>query len=238
MLLYGRNVVREIIKKGERKIYEIFIIDGLKDINDIIKYANEKNIKIHLVDKKFLFKKTGTDKHQGIVINVEGNKNYTPEEFLKKYKDLEKVSVCVLDSIQDPHNLGAIIRSCEVFGINGVIFSPNKSCDITDTVYKASSGALEYMDIIKVSNINNILKKLKEKNFWVYGFDVNGNIFLDEVKFDKKSVVVFGSEGYGIKQLVKKNCDFLVKIRQKGKIQSLNVSNAVAVVAYEMMKQI
>lgn len=237
MLLYGKNVAREIIKSGKRKIYEIFIFEGAKGLDDVIQYSRDMNIKINFVDKNFLYKKLGTDKHQGIALNVEGNKSYTLEEFFEKYKGKEKIYVCVLDSIQDPHNFGAIIRSCEIFGINGVVFSHNNSCDITDTVYKASSGALIYMDIVKVSNINNAIKKLKEHNFWIYGFDTSGNIFLDEVKFDRKSALVFGSEGSGMKQLVMKNCDFLVKIRQKGKVESLNVSNAVAVAAYEMMKQ-
>jgi len=237
MLLYGKNVARELIKSGERKIYEIFIFKGAKGFDEIIKYAKDKNIKINFVDKQFLFKKSGTDKHQGIALNVEGNKSYTLAEFFDKYKGVEKISVCILDSIQDPHNFGAIIRSCEIFGINAVVFSPNNSCDITDTVYKASSGALSYIDIVKVSNINNAIKELKEHNFWIYGFDMDGKIFLDEVKFDKKSALVFGNEGSGMKQLVTKNCDFLVKIRQKGKVESLNVSNAVAVAAYELMKQ-
>jgi len=238
MFLYGRNVVREIIKSGERKIYEIFVYKGAADdVKDVIEYAREKNVKITFVDKEFLFKKFRTDKHQGIAINVEGNKSYTLKEFFEKHKDDEKTSVCILDSIQDPRNFGAIIRNCEVFGINGIIFSPNNSCDINDTVYKASSGALIYVDIVKVSNINNAIKELKENNFWIYGFDVKGNVFLDEVKFDRKSAVVFGSEGSGMKELVKKNCDFLVKIRQKGRIDSLNVSNAVAVAAYELMRQ-
>ncbi|MCX8093878.1 MAG: 23S rRNA (guanosine(2251)-2'-O)-methyltransferase RlmB [Candidatus Goldbacteria bacterium] len=237
MLLYGKNVAREIIKSGRRKIYEIFIVKGLKGLEDIVRYAQEKNIKVNYIDKKILYQKLGTDKHQGIALNVEGYKSWKLDEFFKKYKNDEKISVCVLDSIQDPHNFGAIIRSCEIFGINGIIFSPANTSDITDTVYKASSGALEYIDIIKVANINNALRELKKQNFWIYGFDVNGNIFLDEAKFDKKSALVFGSEGSGMRNLVMKNCDFLVKIRQKGKINSLNVSNAVAVAAYEVMKQ-
>lgn len=237
MFLYGKNVAREIIKSGGRKIYEIFIFEGAKGLDDIIQYSRDKKIKIKFVNKNFLYKKLGTDKHQGIALNVEGHKSYTIEEFFEKYKVKEKISVCILDSIQNPRNFGAIIRSCEIFGINGVIFSPHNSCDITDTVYKASSGALTYIDIVKVSNINNVIKKLKEHNFWIYGFDTRGTIFLDEVKFDRKSALVFGSEGRGMKHLVMKNCDFLVKIRQKGKVESLNVSNAVAIAAYEMMKQ-
>jgi len=237
MILYGKNVIREILKDEKRKIYEIYLLNDLKNVDDIIKIAQDKKIKINFVDKKLLFKKSGTDSHQGIVANVEGNKSYTIAEFLGKYKNAEKISVCILDSIQDPHNFGAVIRSCEIFGICGIIFSPKNNCDLTDVVYKSSSGALTYMDIVKVSNINNAINTLKENGFWVYGFDVNGTVFLEEVKFDKKTALVFGNEGSGMKQLVKKNCDYLVKIRQKGKINSLNVSNAVAIAAYELMKQ-
>jgi 23S rRNA (guanosine2251-2'-O)-methyltransferase len=235
VFLYGKNVAREIIKSGKRKIYEIFIFEGARDLDEIIRYAKDKNIKINLVDKKFLYNKSGTDKHQGIVLNVEGYKRWTLDEFLKENKNSEKLSVCVLDSIQDPHNFGAIIRSCEIFGIRGIIYSPKNSTDITDTVYKASCGALEYIDIIKVSNINNALIELKKHNFWIYGFDTDGSVFLDEVRFDKKNAFVFGSEGSGLRQLVMKNCDFVVKIKQAGKINSLNVSNAAAIVFYEWM---
>jgi 23S rRNA (guanosine2251-2'-O)-methyltransferase len=169
---------------------------------------------------------------------VEGPKAWLLDEFLKKHKDTEKMAIAVLDEIEDPHNLGAIIRSCEIFGVCGIIVSSNRSSPVNDTVFKTSSGALDYVDLIKVSNINMALEKLKEARFWIYGFDLKAEKYLDETDFDKRSALVFGNEGKGMRELVKKNCDFLVKIRQTGQLDSLNVSNAAAVAFYDlMMKQ-
>jgi 23S rRNA (guanosine2251-2'-O)-methyltransferase len=235
MWLYGRNVIREVLKAGKRKIYEIIALKGIEDADDIIKEAKTASTNVVFVDKKTIFEKTGTDKNQGIAANVEGNKSFTLDEFLEKYSKEQKIAVCVLDEIEDPHNLGAIIRSCEIFGVCGIILSSNRSAPVNDAVFKASSGALEYMDIVKVSNINQAILKLKDAGFWIYGFDLDAEKYLDEIDFDRKSALVFGNEGRGLKQLVRKNCDFLVKIRQKGKIASLNVSNAAAVAFYQLM---
>lgn len=235
MWLHGRNVIREVLKAGKRKIYEIYALKGIEDADDIIKEAKTAGINVIFADKRTLFDKTGTDKNQGITANVEGNKSYTLDEFLEKHNKDERISVCVLDEIEDPHNLGAVIRSCEIFGICGIILSSNRAAPVNDTVFKTASGALEYVEVVKVSNINQALAKLKEAGFWAYGFDLSAEKYLDETDFDRKSALVFGNEGRGLKQLVKKNCDFLVKIRQVGKIDSLNVSNAAAVAFYDLM---
>jgi 23S rRNA (guanosine2251-2'-O)-methyltransferase len=235
MWLHGRNVIREVLKAGTRKIYEIYALKGIEDADDIIKEAKKAGINVIFAEKRLLFEKTGTDKHQGMTANVEGNKSWTLDEFLERHAADEKISVCVLDEIEDPHNLGAIIRSCEVFGVCGIILSSNRAAPVNDTVFKTASGALEYVEVVKVSNINQALAKLKEAGYWAYGFDLSAEKYLDETDFDRKSALVFGNEGRGLKQLVKKNCDFLVKIRQKGKIESLNVSNAAAVAFYQLM---
>jgi 23S rRNA (guanosine2251-2'-O)-methyltransferase len=235
MWLYGRNVIREVLKAGKRKVYEIIALKGIEDADDIIKEAKTAGITVNFADKRVIFDKTGTDKNQGIAASVEGNKSYTIDEFLEKHANESQISICVLDEIEDPHNLGAIIRSCEIFGVCGIILSSNRTAPVNDAVFKASSGALEYMEIIKVSNINQALVRLKDAGFWIYGFDLSADKYLDETDFDKKAALVFGNEGRGLKQLVRKNCDFLVKIRQKGKIESLNVSNAAAVAFYQLM---
>ena len=237
MLLYGKNVIKEILNTGKRKIYEMYTVKEGADAGDILKKAREKGIKIKVVDRKELKRITGTEKNQGIAANAEGIKSVTIDEFLKNHENKGKISVVVLDEVVDPHNVGAVIRSCEIFGVCGIILPQKKAAPISDTVYKTSSGAVEYIDVVKVVNINNTLERLKKAGFWIYGFDTGAEKYLDETEFDKKSVLVFGSEGKGMKQLVKKNCDFLVKIRQKGKLDSLNVSNAAAVVLYEVMRQ-
>jgi 23S rRNA (guanosine2251-2'-O)-methyltransferase len=234
--LHGRNVIREVLKAGTRKVYEIYALKDIEDADDIVQDAKRAGINVIFTDKRTIFAKTGTDKHQGITANVEGNKSWTLDEFLEKHANEEKIAVCVLDEIEDPHNLGAIIRSCEVFGVCGIILSSNRAAPVNDTVFKTASGALEYVEVVKVSNINQALAKLKEAGYWAYGFDLSAEKYLDETEFDRKSALVFGNEGRGLKQLVKKNCDFLVKIRQKGKIESLNVSNAAAVALYQLMR--
>lgn len=237
MLVYGRNVIREILKNGKRKVYKIFIFKAAKDISDILQIARSKNISIELKERSELNEMTNTDSNQGVVADIEDIKLITLKDFLQKHKDKEKISVCILDEIEDPHNTGAIIRSCEIFGVYGIILPSKRAAPVNDTVYKVSSGAVEYIDIIQVSNINDAIYKLKDSGFWIYGFDIDAQEFLDKIKFDNKCVLVFGSEGKGLRELVKKNCDFLVKIKQKGKINSLNVSNAAAIVFYEVMKQ-
>ena len=236
MWLYGRNVIREVLKSG-RKIYEIHALKGIKDADDILNDAAKKGIKVKLSEKHILAKITGTDKNQGIAANTEGIKDFSIEEFFEKHKNDETQTVAVLDEIEDPHNFGAIIRSCEVFGVCGIILARDRSAPLNDAAFKASSGAVEFIDIIRVSNINLALEQLKEAGFWIYGLDLQAEKFIDETDFDRKTAIVLGNEGRGLRQLVKKNCDFLVKIRQTGKLDSLNVSNAAAVAFHERLRK-
>lgn len=237
MMVYGRQVIREILKNNKRKVYKIYFLKNSKNIEDILKLAESKRIQIEFKERKEIKELTRTENNQGVAAEVDDIKKININEFLEKNKNKEKISVCILDEIEDPHNLGAIIRSCEIFGICGIILPSKRTAQVNETVYKASSGAVEYIDIIEVSNINNAIYKLKEAGFWIYGFDITGTEFLENVKFDKKCVLIFGNEGRGLRALVKQNCDFLIKIRQKGKIDSLNVSNAAAIAFYEVMKQ-
>ncbi len=236
MILYGRNVISEILKNGKRKIYEIYAAEGAGGIEVIIKEAEKKGIKVIKAERKKITEIAGSEKNQGIAAKTEGVALLSIEEFINKNNNKKEVSAAVLDGVEDPRNTGAVIRSCEVFGVSGLIISSKRAAPINDTVYKTSAGAVEYADIIRVANINNALLKLKKAGFWIYGFDINGDKYLDETKFDKRSVLVFGSEGKGPRRLVRENCDFLLKIRQKGKIDSLNVSNAAAIAFYELSR--
>ena len=234
MILYGRNVISEILKNGKRKIFGIYVAEGAGGTEFILNEAKKKGIKVIKAERKKINEITGTEKNQGIAAKTEGVALLSIEEFINKNRDKKEVLAAVLDGVEDPRNTGAVIRSCEVFGIDGLVISSKRSAPINDAAYKASSGAAEYIDIIRVSNINNALLKFKKAGFWIYGFDVKGDKFLDETKFDNRSVLVFGSEGKGVRRLVRENCDFLLKIRQRGKINSLNVSNAAAIVFYEI----
>lgn len=236
MILYGRNVVREFLNGGG-KIYELFVLEKAKDAEDIISRARKKGIKISFLDKRSLDKKAGTDKHQGMLINAEGPRSCGIDEFLEKHRDEEEITAVIIDGVTDPGNLGAIIRSCEIFGCCGIIMALKNTAPVNDAVFKASAGAVNHIDIVKESNINNVIKRMKKAGFWIYGLDLKGDKFLDETEFDRRTALILGSEGEGMKKLVKENCDFLIRIRQKGRLDSLNVSNAAAIVLYENMKQ-
>ena len=237
MLLYGRNVIREVIKNGKRRVSAMYVLKNIKDADDILTEAKKAGINITYKEREAISLMAKSENNQGMVIEVEDLRPIGMDEFMKKHEKEEKMVVAVLDGLEDPHNVGAIIRSCEIFGVCGIISASKRAAPINDTVYKVSSGAADYVDIVVVANINNALKRLKDSGFWVYGFDQSAEKYLDATEFDKKSALVFGSEGEGMHALVTKNCDFLVKIRQVGQIDSLNVSNAAAVAFYEVMKQ-
>lgn len=238
MIVYGRNVIRELLKVNKNKINKIYVLKNRKGLDDILNNIKRYEIEMDFIEENLMRKLTKTDKNQGIAAEIENVKTLDLKEFLEKNKVAERLVVCVLDEIEDTHNIGAIIRSCEIFGISGIILPQKRNAPLNETVYKVSSGAIFYLDIIEVNNLNYALRQLKNYGFWIYGFDINGNKFLNEIEFDKKSVLVFGNEKRGLRYLIKKNCDFLVKIKQKGKIDSLNVSNAAAIAFYEAMKQI
>jgi len=235
MWLYGRNVAREILKNGKRRVYELKVAEGTKDVTDLLNLASSTRIPVRFVDRREIEKESGGAVHQGVAINYEGPKSFTMEEFLEKYRANERVTVAVLAEIEDPRNLGAIIRSCEIFGVCGIILTSKRSAPLNDAAFKASSGAIAHVDIVKVTNLNNALKELKEAGFWVYGFSLQAEKYLDETVLDKRSAIVLGSEGEGMRRLVSENCDFLLKIRQSGKLDSLNVSIAAAVAFYHAM---
>ena len=231
MILYGRNAVREAFKSG-RKIYELYLFDNSEETDDILAAAEKGGVKVIYKDRKEMKDVTGTDKNQGIAIRAEGFSMLALDEFLNKNRDNTKITIAVLDDVTDPHNVGAVIRSAEVLGIDAVMLS-GQTAPLNDAVYKTSSGAVEYLPVIKAGNINMAMKKLKEAGFWIYGFDITGDKSPEECEFDPRTVFIFGSEGEGMKRLVKENCDFLVKIRQAGKLDSLNISNAATIAFYE-----
>ena len=235
--IVGRNPVMEVLKSG-REIEKLYIQKGeLKgSINKIIPMAKEKNIIIQRVDKNKL-DEISKGNHQGVAALV-GAFNYsTIEDILNiAEKSEEDPFIIILDGIEDPHNLGAIIRTAECSGAHGIIIPKRRAASVNETVYKSSAGAVEHISITKVNNISDTIEILKDKGLWIYGADMNGE---DYYNVDLKGPValVIGSEGHGLSRIVKEKCDFLLKIPMLGNISSLNASNAASILIYEKIRQ-
>ena len=222
MILYGRNPLKETDSK---KIKKVYINKNLAN-NDILDYLKEQKIKFELVDNRILDRFT-KENHQGLVFDVYDYEYYTMDSVTEDF-------VVVLDHIEDPHNLGAIIRSCECAGIKSIIIPKDRACPINDTVMKISCGALNNVKVILVSNLVQAIKKLKNDNYFVYGADMVGDDYR-KIDYSGKKCLVIGNEGKGISDLVKKECDFITSIPMKGEINSLNASVAAGIIIFRMI---
>ena len=230
MLVYGRNVVNEILN-GKTKIYKVFLDNNYKD-EDILNKIDKRGLKKFHVDKSKLDKLCGNSTNQGIAMDIEEFNYYD----IKTIENDDKSNfVVMLDSIEDPHNFGAIIRTCECAGVDYIIIPKNRSVSVNSTVYKTSSGALSNMKIVEVANLHNTIKKLKDLGFWVYGSDAKGKDYRS-IDFGGKTCLIIGSEGHGLKQIVSNSCDEIISLPMKGKINSLNASVAAGIFIYEIMK--
>lgn len=236
-IVYGRNAVWEVIKGESRRIEELQIVKGTKGdrINQIIGMAKSKNIAVHYVNSYKLNEETKNQNHQGVVAYVGKKKQITLPELLESLKQ-KKPFLCLLDQVCDPHNVGAIIRSAYLCGVNGLIIPERQSCGINSTVVKVSSGATEYMPVVQVSNLVNTIGKLKQKNIWIVGADISGEVCY-QTDLNCAVALVIGSEGKGLRRLVKESCDLLVKIPTTGEISSFNASCSAAILMYEIMRQ-
>lgn len=235
----GRNAVRELLNSG-RDINKIFIQKGERhgSILEIIAKAKERKLLIQEVDKNKLDQMAQSDNHQGVIAIVPPYDYCNVDDILDYAKSKnENPFILILDGIEDPHNMGSIIRTAECCGVHGIIIPKRRSCSVNSTVNKTSAGAVEYMKIARVTNLNDTIKYLKENDVWIYGTDMNGSKYYTDEKYNSGVGIVIGSEGYGMSDLVKKNCDFLIKIPMKGKINSLNASVSAGIVMYEVMNQ-
>lgn len=234
----GRNPVIESIKNN-REIDKIMIANSAKEgsIKKIIGMAKEKNLVIQYVEKQKLDEISESHAHQGVIAQVSEYKYADLDEVLENVKSKgEDPFFIILDEINDPHNLGSIIRTADAVGAHGVIIPKRRSVHITPVVIKASAGAIEYMPVCKVTNIVNTIKKLKDEGLWIAAVDMDGDVFYEQNMKGPLGLVI-GSEGYGISRLVKENCDFKVKIPMVGHVTSLNASVAGSIVLYEVLKQ-
>ncbi|MBP5446256.1 MAG: 23S rRNA (guanosine(2251)-2'-O)-methyltransferase RlmB [Acholeplasmatales bacterium] len=228
--IYGRNVCKEAIK-ANRKIFKAYVTQSFYDKEKYIISDLEKlNVKIEVVEKNKL---DNLGLHQGIALDVEDYKIYSLDEVLNGNKQ----SFLILDGIVDPHNLGAIMRTSDATGIDGIIIPKNRSVSLNNTVAKVSTGAIEYVKIIEVNNINRCIDTLKEKGFWIYGTDMNKDLNYTSIDTNTSIAVVIGNEGEGMSRLVKEKCDYIISIPMLGHVNSLNASVSASIVLYEILRK-
>ncbi len=233
--IVGKHAVIEALKNPNRKVLRVFLTEESKK-NIHRKNPNNnllKNVKVYFKTKKELDKYSTKENllHQGYVAEIEHFEKPNLKEFIKKKGD---ITLVCLDGITDPRNIGSLIRSATSFNIDGIIIKERHFPNESKLMYKASSGAIEYIKIFEVSNINSTLKNLKEKNFWVYGFDGNGKKNFIDIEWKGNNILLFGSEGSGIHKHTSKHADFLVRIDINKKIESLNISNSAAIVFHHL----
>ena len=233
--IIGQHAVIEALRNPKRKVLRVFLTEESK--KNIHKKSPNKNllneVKVYFKTKKELDKYSTREnlKHQGYVAEIE----HIQKPILKEYiKEKNNVTLICLDGVTDPRNIGSLIRSAASFNIDGIIIKERNFPSESKLMYKASSGAIEYMNIFEVSNINSTLKNLKEKNFWVYGFDSNGKKNFTDIEWKGNNILLFGSEGSGMHKHTSKYADFLVKIEINKKIESLNISNSAAIVFHHL----
>ena len=235
----GRNSVLELLESG-KDVNKIFVTRGEKhgSINKILGIAKERKIIVVEKDKKQMDEMAQEENYQGVIAIVPPFEYVEISDILDVAKERnEDPFVIVLDGIEDPHNLGSIIRTAETAGVHGVIIPKRRAVSVNSTVNKASAGAVEHMKIARVTNISDAIEELKQAGLWVCGTAVDTNKYYYNQDLTGPLAIVIGNEGKGIGEKVKKNCDFLVKIPMKGKIQSLNASVSTGIVIYESVKQ-
>ena len=233
--IIGQHAVIEALRNPKRKVLRVFLTEESK------KNIHRKSPKINLLnDVKVYFKtKKELDKystkenllHQGYVAEIEHFEFPLLKDFVKEKND---ITLVCLDGVTDPRNIGSLIRSAAAFGVDGIIIKERNFPSDSKLMFKAASGAIEYLNIFTVSNINSTLKNLKDKNFWVYGFDGNGEKNFTDIEWKGNNILLFGSEGSGMHQHTSKYADFLVKIDIDKKIESLNISNSAAIVFHHL----
>ena len=235
----GRNSVLELLE-SEKDINKIFITKGERhgSINKIIAMAKDKKIVIIEKDKRQMDDMSQTRNYQGVIAIVPPYDYCEIEDILEVAKQKnEDPFIIILDGIEDPHNLGSIIRTAETAGVHGVIIPKRRAATVNSTVNKASAGAVEHMKIARVTNINDTIQELKNDGLWICGTDINTDTYYYNQDLKGPLGIVIGNEGKGMSEKTKKNCDFLVKIPMKGKVTSLNASVSTGIVIYEAVKQ-
>ncbi|GAB7027508.1 23S rRNA (guanosine(2251)-2'-O)-methyltransferase RlmB [Geotalea toluenoxydans] len=237
-IIYGLNSVMEALR-GKRRAFELFVASGSSDrrLEKLLDLAEEKRVPVRHRDKRDISRLCGTDHHQGVALRAERFAYVQLADILESETARSNGLLLVLDGVQDPHNLGALIRSAACAGAQGVIIPKDRAVGVTAAVEKASAGAIETIAVAEVTNIAQTLDELKAAGFWIYGADGESPISIFEQKLTGAVALVIGSEGEGIRPLVKKRCDILVSIPLKGGVNSLNASVAGGIMLFEVVRQ-
>ena len=233
--IVGQHAVIEALRNPQRKVLRVFLTEEAKK-NIHRKNQNKnllENVKVYFKSKKELDKYSSKEQlmHNGYVAEIEHLAEFDLKQFIK---DKNNLTFVCLDEVTDPRNIGSLIRSAASFKIDGLIIKERHFPSESKLMYKSASGCMEHLNIFEVSNINSVLKNLREKNFWVYGFDAKGEKDFTDIKWDGNNILLFGSEGFGMKQHTSKYADFLVKININNSIESLNISNSAAIVFHHL----
>ena len=232
MYVFGRNVAKELLI-NRIKINKVYLVNNFKE-DEILKLLNEQNINVEYLDKKRI-DRLEPGNNQGIILDIEDYKYITEKDMFDNMPD--NPFIVILDHLEDTHNFGAIIRTCEAAGVHYIIIPKDRSVKVNSTVMKTSVGAIDNVKIVMVTNLNNCIKKLKDNGIWVVGTDMENSVLYDSIDYKVPICLVIGSEGFGMSSLIKKNCDFIARIPMHGKINSLNASVAAGIMIYEVLRQ-
>jgi 23S rRNA (guanosine2251-2'-O)-methyltransferase len=237
-VIYGINAVLEALKARGRSFEYVGVVRERNDqrVHKIVVEARALGVPVRALPRQEMDRLTATQSHQG-VLAVTSEKEYAELEDLVANRRGGRAFLVVLDGVEDPHNLGAILRTADAAGVDGVVIPERRAVGVNATVAKSSAGAAEHVPVAKVTNISRAVEELKRKNIWTVGLDERADRNYDEIDYDMDCALVFGAEGHGLHELVRKTCDFVVKIPMAGKVSSLNVSVAAGVVMYEVARQ-
>lgn len=233
--VYGKNVVKQLLST-DKKIYEIILLDTLKD-KELQSSIKSRNIPTRTMGRKKMDAFLKNENHQGIAAKIDDYKTYELDEILADIPEGKQPLLLMLDGLEDPHNLGAILRSADCVGVDGIILGKHRSVSLTPTVAKVSTGAIDTVKVAVVNNLSQTLDGLKKKGFWVAGADAHDAIDYRKGQYDVPLVLVIGSEGFGISPLVRKHCDYAISLPMEGSVTSLNASVACAVLLYAIHAQ-
>ncbi|AQL56860.1 23S rRNA (guanosine(2251)-2'-O)-methyltransferase RlmB [Abyssicoccus albus] len=236
-LIVGRHPVKEALK-SERVCNKLFVQESanMNQMQDIIKRAKEQKVVVQQVPKSKL-DHMSNENHQGVILAVSPYEYLSLNELIGKHRESDKVRFFILDGIEDPHNFGSMIRTADAIGMSGFIIPERRSVQVNETVVKTSTGAIEHIDIARVTNLAKAIDTLKKEGFWIVGTDASATDDFRNMPSDAKLAIVIGSEGEGMSRLVKDECDFLIKMPMVGHVNSLNASIATSLIMYELHRK-
>lgn len=241
MIIYGKNPIIELLSNPSSEIEELYISrnDKSNEASEILKTAKSRGIKTSSLTKESLSELCDTHSHQGIAARIKDYEYHNLADIVSRTKEKgDKLLLIILDHLEDPQNLGAIIRTADVLGAHGVVIPKDRAASVTPAVVKASSGAVSYMPVSRVVNLANVIRDLKKGGVWIVGADSSSSTSVHQEDFKNLDIaLVIGNEGKGLSQKIKSECDFLVSIPQSGKVSSLNASVAAGVMIYEIIRQ-